>query len=761
MLFRIDSDSLNKVYVLVLLDLSKVANPLYSLMDKDLLKSKDQQVEVSLNGDSLTLTRIVDGVVQSITPTTAEQRLAKKNELKARGTLLMALPDKHQLKFNIHKDAKTFMEAIEKRFGGNKETKKAQKTLLKQQYENFSGTSSKSLDQIHDRLQKLISQLEILGATISQEDINLKSLRSLPSEWKTHTLIWRNKADLKEQSLDDLFNNLKIYEAEVKGLSTSIYNTQNIAFVSSNNTDSTNESVSAVPSVFIASSKALVSNLPNVDSLSDAVIYSFFAKEMDLKWQMAMPIMRARRFLQKTGRNLGANETATIGYDMSKVECYNCHRRGHFARECRSLRDNRNKDTLKRTVLVEAHQVLQDLIMSDKTGLRYDSQVFDRQVFDCEELHSYESDDSVPTSPVTDRYQSGKGYHVVPPPYTGTFMPPKPDLIFNDAPHASKTITNGNPRQALKDKGVIDNGCSRHMTGNISFFYTLKNLIEDMLHLEGILKVATLDESNLWNGRLGHINFKTMNKLFCGMKGIKREFSVARTPQQNRVAERNNRTLIKAVRTMLADSLLPIPFWAEAVNTACYIQNRVLVTKPHNMTPYELLLGRSASIGFMRPFGCPVTILNTLDPLGKFDRKADEGFLVGYSVNSKAFRVFNRNQPNHNSGIKENLDVDKVRKEIVSAQKYVLLPLWSTDLQDPQNIDDDAAFDVKENEKDVYVSPSRSDKPKKRDDKAKRDDRGKSMDLAKITKKWPKPDKIEHKIVKNAQRMDPKTFSMH
>ncbi|GJV39118.1 putative ribonuclease H-like domain-containing protein [Tanacetum coccineum] len=128
------------------------------------------------------------------------------------------------------------------------------------------------------------------------------------------------------------------------------------------------------------------------------------------------------------------------------------------------------------------------------------------------------------------------------------------------------------------------------------------------------------------------------------IKGIKINsciFSVARTPQQNGVAERKNRTLIEAARTMLADSLLPTTFWAEAVNTACYVQNRVLVTKPHNKTPYELLHGRPPSISFMRPFGCPVTILNTLDPLGKFDGKADEGFLVGYSINSKAFRVFN------------------------------------------------------------------------------------------------------------------------
>nr|GEY83894.1 hypothetical protein [Tanacetum cinerariifolium] len=116
--------------------------------------------------------------------------------------------------------------------------------------------------------------------------------------------------------------------------------------------------------------------------------------------------------------------------------------------------------------------------------------------------------------------------------------------------------------------------------------------------------------------------------------------TVYQTPQQHGIAERKNRTLIEAARTMLVDSLLPISFWAEAVNTACYVQNRVLVTKSHNKTPYELLHGRPPSIGFMRPFSYPVTILNTLDSLGKFEGKVDEGFLVGYSLSSKAFRVF-------------------------------------------------------------------------------------------------------------------------
>ncbi|GJZ93144.1 hypothetical protein Tco_0665209 [Tanacetum coccineum] len=141
---------------------------------------------------------------------------------------------------------------------------------------------------------------------------------------------------------------------------------------------------------------------------------------------------------------------------------------------------------------------------------------------------------------------------------------------------------------------------------------------------------------------------------FCSRKGIKREFSNARTPQQNGVAERRNRTLIEATRTMLADAKLPVTFSAEAVNTACYVQNRVLVNKSQNKTPYELFNGRSPAIGFLRPFGCHVMILNTLDHLGKFDAKGDEGYFVGYSLNSKAFRVFNK----RTKKIEENLHVD-------------------------------------------------------------------------------------------------------
>nr|GEZ26647.1 ribonuclease H-like domain-containing protein [Tanacetum cinerariifolium] len=234
--------------------------------------------EVILNGDSAVPARLVEGVVQPVAHT---------------GTLLMALPDKHQLKFNSYKVAKTLMEAIEKRFRGNTETK------------------------------------------------------------KTHTLIWRNKVDLEEQSLDDLFNSLKIYETEVKHSSSTGTATQNLAFVSSSNTNSTTDSVSAAASVSVVYAKLPVSSLPNVDSLSNVIDIDDL-EEMDLRWQMAMLTMGARR-------------------------------KGHFAREYGSPKDSRRNGA---------------------------------------------------TEPQRRTVPPSSGYHAVPPPITGTFMPPKPDLVFHITPIA-------------------------------------------------------------------------------------------------------------------------------------------------------------------------------------------------------------------------------------------------------------------------------------------------------------------------------------
>nr|GEX15037.1 putative ribonuclease H-like domain-containing protein [Tanacetum cinerariifolium] len=182
----------------------------------------------------------------------------------------------------------------------------------------------------------------------------------------------------------------------------------------------------------------------------------------------------------------------------------------------------------------------------------------------------------------------------------------------------------------------------------------LRNFITEIENLKD-LKVKIIRCDNGGEFRNKEINY------FCSRKGIKREFSNARTPQQNRVAEKRNRTLIEAARTMLADAKLPITFWAEAVNTACYVQNRVLVNKSQNKTPYELFNGRTLSKGFLKPFGCHVMILNTLDDLGKFKAKGDEGYFIGYSMSSKAYRVFNKRIKR----VEENLHVDFLENKAI------------------------------------------------------------------------------------------------
>ncbi|GJS00023.1 hypothetical protein Tco_0316531 [Tanacetum coccineum] len=225
------------------------------------------------------ITKVVEGVETTIAPTTAKEKAQRRLELKARSTLLMGIPNEHQLKFNSIKDAKSLLQAVKKRFGGNAATKKTQRNLLKQQYENFTASSSEVLDQTFDRLQKLISQLEIHGESISQEDVNQKFLRSLSPEWNTHTIVWRNKLEIDTLSMDDLYNNLKIYKPKVKGTSSSSITTQNVAFVSLNNTSSTNGAINTTHSATTASTQATAVNSTTIDNLSDAVIYAFFLSQ--------------------------------------------------------------------------------------------------------------------------------------------------------------------------------------------------------------------------------------------------------------------------------------------------------------------------------------------------------------------------------------------------------------------------------------------------------------------------------------------------
>nr|GFA79657.1 hypothetical protein [Tanacetum cinerariifolium] len=351
--------------------------------------------EVILNGDSHVPTRLVEGVAQPVAPTT--------------------------------------------------------------QFENFSGSNFESLDQIHDRLQKLVSQLEIHGVSLSQEDVNLMFLRSLPSEWKTHTLIWRNKTDLEDKSLDDLFNSLKIYESEVKHSSSQGLESQNLAFVSTTQADSTNDSVSAAVSVSAVGAKLSTSTLPNVDSLSNAVIYSFFAsqsssprldnedlkqidaddlEEINLKWQMAMLTMRARKECRspKDSRRTAIAEpqrrSVSVETSTSNALVSQCDGTGFYDWSYQAEKEPTN------FVLMAFSSSLSNSSSNYKTGI--ESVEARLLVYKQNESTLEENikllNIKLSTSNLYDRFIPSGGYHVVPPPRTGTFMPPKPDLVFHTPP---------------------------------------------------------------------------------------------------------------------------------------------------------------------------------------------------------------------------------------------------------------------------------------------------------------------------------------
>ncbi|GKA29488.1 putative ribonuclease H-like domain-containing protein [Tanacetum coccineum] len=726
-----------------------------------------------------------------------------KNEMKARGTLLMALPNKDQLKFHSYKDAKLLMEAIEKRYGGNKESKKVQRTLLKQQYENFAGLSSKIMDQTFDRLQKLISQLEIQGEVIEQEDMNLKLLRSLLSEWKTHALIWRNKVEIETISLDDLYNNLKIYEPELTGSSSTSQNPQNVAFVSSNstnstnNTSSTNKADNTAYGVSTANTKVNIVNSTCVDNLSDVVICAFLAsqpnspqlaqedleqihhddlEEMDLQWEIVMLTIRARRFIKRRGRNLDINGQR-IGFDRLKVDscsksCVKAYaslkeqydslssdykksqfnlvsyKAGLQSVEARLAHYKKNEAVLEEKINVLNLEVnLKDnALVENKKKLEKAEKERDELKLTLEKFqNSSKSLNNLLESQVIDKFKTGLGYNAVSLAVERTFMPPKLDLMFideqvksksldvvsNAIPSDVKTVESkhesieknsfgppiiedwnsddeseiepndmvkpSNPQQKeYKEKGVIDSGCSRHMTGNKCYLTEYEDYGGGFVSFgdgkgrisgKGKIKTGSLDFDDVYFCK--ELKYNLFNvSLFCDKKNnvlftdtecliLSSDFKLldkSRVLLRNGVAERKNRTLIEAVRTM--------------------------------------------------------------DHLVKFDGKADEGFFVGYSVVSKAMRVFNKrtriveetlnirflkntpnmkgnrpyrlfnvnsltmsmnyvsvvagHQTNDIAGNRDNIVVGQAEKEKEPEQEYILIPLCTTDLlisQDPKDSD--------------------------------------------------------------------------
>ncbi|GJV20029.1 putative ribonuclease H-like domain-containing protein [Tanacetum coccineum] len=272
-------------------------------------------------------------------PKIAKQLTAKRNQERVKSILLLAIPDEYLLKFHNVPDAKSLWVAIKSRFGGNYESKKMQRNVLKHQFENFTTAPNE----------------------ISKEDINQKFMRSLPPSWSQIALIMRNKPDIDQTDIDDLYNNLRVYEDEIKRSSSSTSNSQNLAFLSSENTSSTNEVSTASGNfgVNTAGGTSLTSQVSSTPG-ADEVVCSFFSQqttsppldnedlqqidqddleELDIRWQVAMLTVRVQRFIQKTGRNLDFKGKQPVTFDKSKVECYNCHRKGHFAKECKSGRN--------------------------------------------------------------------------------------------------------------------------------------------------------------------------------------------------------------------------------------------------------------------------------------------------------------------------------------------------------------------------------------------------------------------------------------
>ncbi|GJT52599.1 ribonuclease H-like domain-containing protein [Tanacetum coccineum] len=262
-------------------------------------------------------------------PKIAKQLAVKRNQERVKSILLLVIPDEYLLKFH--------------------------------NFENFTTAPNESLDKAYDRFQKLISQLEVHAAPVLKQDINQKFLRSLPHSWSQIALIMRNKPDIDQTDIDNLYNNLRVYEDEMKRSLSSTSNSQNLAFLSSENTSSTNE-VSTASGNFGVNTAGGTSSTSQGSSTpgADEVVCSFFAQqttsppldnedlqqidqddleELDIRWQVAMMTVRVQRFIQKTGRNLDFKGIQPVTFDKSKVECYNCHRKGHFAKECKSGRN--------------------------------------------------------------------------------------------------------------------------------------------------------------------------------------------------------------------------------------------------------------------------------------------------------------------------------------------------------------------------------------------------------------------------------------
>nr|GEY34190.1 hypothetical protein [Tanacetum cinerariifolium] len=737
----------------------------------------------------------------------------KKNDVKARTTLLLSLPEEHQLRFSKDKTARELWAAILKRFGGNEATKKTKKNLLKQQYGNFRAEGSETLEQTFSRLQVIVGQLQFMGVDVKQDDLNQKFLTSLAPEWLMHTIVWRNRSDLDTMSLDDLYNPLKVYESEVQKKSEP--NTHNMAFISSAKHSRGNDEVNTA-SNNVSTSSANVATVSISQETACAYIASQSSgsqikfedinqideddmEEMDIKWNMALlkdhalvtdeeppiefSLMANTSTESKVFDNSLCSKDCKKNNDSlnSKIidltdKLFDANNMIYHYKLALAQVESRLVEYKEREVkYIEKSRTLEyynegkkeciESLRKEQETLKQEKEVVDGKLAGL--LSALKDLDNLIESQRSDKSKEGLGYTDVPHPVAQLYLSPKKDLSWTGLTECTDdTVTDySRPSPTIEGSSEEDKNRNPSPSENVTSSITPKQFVKaspdfvmkkkawfncgDFNHLAYECRKGNFPPVNR-KFSTGSRNFPTANKKFStasrkfptgstkgptadmGMKGkavkpsscwswnplqnlsnkgpknnsvsvmfkkytyidtqgrlkftwtfflkTKDEISgilkkfiteiknlkdlkvkIIRTPQQNGVAKRRNRSLIEAARTMLADAKLPYTFLAEAVNTVCYVQNRVLVNKAHNKTPYELFNDRTPAIGFLKPFGCHVMILITLDNLGKFEPKGDDGYFLGYSMSSKAFRVFNK----RTKRVEENMHIEFLENKAI------------------------------------------------------------------------------------------------
>ncbi|GJW92350.1 hypothetical protein Tco_0169903 [Tanacetum coccineum] len=351
------------------------------------------------------------------TRATAEEKTKKKNDVKVRGLLLMALLNEHQLTFSQYPDAKSMFAAIETRFGGNAATKK---TLLKQQYENFSATSAESLDSIFNRLQKIVSRLAILGVIIAQEDLNLKFLSSLPPEWNTHVVVWINKPEIETMSIDDFATSPSVNTSSPQVCTTSVSDNTVYDFIIENPNGS----------------NVLHQNLEQ--------IHEDDLEAIDLKWQLSLLSVRAKKYYQKIGKKIfinGSAEHQEARKISLEIKTTPGSKEDQFRNQDNTRKQGNKEDTSKAMLAIDgvgfdwsdmAEEKVQSnmalMAFSDselkqeKDAINFKIEIFDKASKDLDQLLG---------SQITDKSKKGCGYSAVPLPHPLIYnRPNKLDLSY-------------------------------------------------------------------------------------------------------------------------------------------------------------------------------------------------------------------------------------------------------------------------------------------------------------------------------------------